>query len=261
MKRRKRNYPYTIFDHKKFQENTIYKTNQGYNIRILEYFNSRNATIQFIDNGLIVYNVDVSSILKGNIKNPYHPNKYGAYFGVGKYNSKDYRYTYDIWKGMNRRTHTSETYKNSIVCEEWLDYQNFAAWHHPRIISLNPEFIYNLDKDIKQIGKYPKIYSPDTCCIVPKYINFFLEGLYIDKESNLPIGVVADGTHFAAKCKIDGVTTYLGTGITPMEAFVIYKNYKLNRLRELALYYYNLNALLLEDYNAIINMDILPYNN
>ena len=60
------------------------------------------------------------------------------------------------------------TYENCIVCDEWLNYQNFARWFDINYYEIEGE-VMCLDKDI--LFKGNKIYSPKTCIFVPRGIN------------------------------------------------------------------------------------------
>jgi hypothetical protein len=62
-------------------------------------------------------------------------------------------------------------YKNVSCCKEWFLYDNFYEWLHKQE---NFEIWKNmprsaLDKDILVKGN--KVYGPDTCCLVPNYVN------------------------------------------------------------------------------------------
>ena len=60
------------------------------------------------------------------------------------------------------------TYIDCKVCEEWLNFQNFAKWYYNNYYEIENEKIC-LDKDILHKGN--KIYSPDNCVFVPNNIN------------------------------------------------------------------------------------------
>lgn len=152
-------------------------TNQGYEVEIIEYFNSLNCTILF-SNGLICKNIIYRHIKNGYIKNPLHKTVYNiGYMGVGDYvtviNKKKTR-VYLSWYSMMKRSYSEKyhkiypTYKDVKVCEEWQNFQTFAKWFYE---NYNPEIMqgWHLDKDI--LIKDNRIYSPDTCIFVPNEIN------------------------------------------------------------------------------------------
>lgn len=56
------------------------------------------------------------------------------------------------------------TYEGCTVCDEWLYFSNFKKWFDENYIEG-----FQLDKDIIIRGN--KVYSPQTCCFVPKEIN------------------------------------------------------------------------------------------
>ena len=85
---------------------------------------------------------------------------------------------YDKWHSMLRRCYKpvqkrdEMCYKGVSVCDDWLYYPNFYDWinsgkNMDRVIRG-----YVLDKDMRVIGN--KVYSPDTCSLVPQSLNKFL---------------------------------------------------------------------------------------
>ena len=103
---------------------------------------------------------------------------------------------YSVWLSMLTRCYNSrflknnETYIGCEVCDEWLEFQNFAEWFHQ-----NYKDGYQLDKDLLTKGN--KIYSPETCCFVPQEINLLLVRRQ-NRRGKYPIGVSRDKTKFAA---------------------------------------------------------------
>ena len=104
---------------------------------------------------------------------------------------------------------------------EWLHSQeNFQKW-------LNGKR-WALDKDI--LIKRNKIYSPDTCCLVPQEVNaIFIKGKR-KNDNDLPIGVSYNRykSSYVAGCNIghSGRHKTIGYYNTPEEAFYAYKIYK-----------------------------------
>ncbi len=198
-------------------------TKENYEIIIIEYFNNENCTISFL-NGIKLYKKQYVDIKKGSIKNPYHPSVCGVgYLGIGKYKYKSYSNFRNVWVNMIRRCYdvkTQEkqpTYKDVTVCEEWHNFQNFAEWFEENYVE---GFV--LDKDI--ICKDCKIYSPETCLVVPKEINnIFVSGV----NKTYPKGVFKIGNRFGAQININGVVKNLGCYDSIDEAsncFILAKN-------------------------------------
>lgn len=77
---------------------------------------------------------------------------------------------YSVWYDMIFRCYspraavTYPTYRECKVCDNWLLFSNFAAWHED-----NYTEGFTLDKDI--LKKDNKEYSPENCCYVPKIVN------------------------------------------------------------------------------------------
>ena len=74
------------------------------------------------------------------------------------------------------------------MCEEWLCYQNFAEWWNKNMYHIGTERMH-LDKDILIKGN--KVYSPDTCLIVPQSINeIFHSSGKKKKDADLPYTII-----------------------------------------------------------------------
>ncbi len=165
-------------------------TNEGYIVEIIEYINVHNCSIKF-ENNIVLSNVYYSAVKNGQIKNPYHPCIYSkGYIGLGNYKTSiDGKHTkyYTMWKNMFQRCYSESyhlrtpTYIGCEVCEEWLNFQNFAKWFENNYIK-----DYVLDKDILRKGN--KIYSSETCCFIPSEINSIIAG-YTNRNKDLSLGV------------------------------------------------------------------------
>lgn len=114
----------------------------------------------------------------------YHESVKKPVYGVG-INDTDYVFEtkdYKIWRNMLERCYCEKTqqkfptYKGCTVCEEWHLFSNFKKWFHDNYIEG-----WELDKDIMIIDN--KVYSPDTCCFVPREINSFLRRSGVNKHS------------------------------------------------------------------------------
>lgn len=79
-------------------------------------------------------------------------------------------------------------YADCEVCEEWMCYQNFAEWWNKNMYHIGTERMH-LDKDILIKGN--KVYSPDTCLIVPQSINeIFHSSGKKKKDADLPHTII-----------------------------------------------------------------------
>ena len=136
---------------------------------------------------------------------------------------------YKVWEGMITRCYveSSQHYqryggRGVYVCDEWLNYQNFAGWYLSQ--KNNSKSNFQIDKDLKIIGN--KVYSPETCEIVPSRVNSLLISTN-SRRGDLPVGVHALKDKFKASCRDEfGSKVHLGTFKTQTEAFSAYKNFK-----------------------------------
>jgi len=165
----------------KYKIGDIYITKQGYNIELIEHTSYNDNLIRF-ENGHIVKSA-MKEVLNGGIKNPFCPSVCNiGYFGVGGYKSKNNdkkTIEYQTWRDVIKRCYNEKqlirypTYKNVTMCEDWLNFQNFARWfteNFPIIEGVK----FRIDKDLLQQDIKNKIYSPSTCIFLPESINSFL---------------------------------------------------------------------------------------
>lgn len=205
-----------------------FKTIEGYTVEIIEYLHANNCTIQFED-GNIIKNTRVFYLQKGKVFNPNHKTLLGVGFiGFGNYQSRikggDFTKAYKVWTSMLTRCYSEKlhsrlpTYSDCTVHDSWHNFQNFAAWFEENYIEG-----FSLDKDI--IFRGNKIYSPDTCCFVPREINSLFNKQNTE-DGVLPKGVSVHGNRFVAKIyKIGNPRTNVSF-TSPQEA---YDNYKISR--------------------------------
>ena len=207
--------------------------------KIIEYNHYEDVTIEFIDTGYISYNLILSNILKGEVKDLLVKNIIGVgYLGGTKY---DTRYKignfkpYETWKGMLTRCYSEEqkklqpAYKDSTCCESWHNFQVFAKWCSDNMPP-DDSYSYQLDKDILHKGN--KVYSPDFCCLVPPRINKMLEKSDAAR-GDLPLGVrVRPSGRVGDYIVKSGKQCHLGMFDTIEEAFAVYRKEKLTIITE-----------------------------
>lgn len=224
------------------QVGNIYHTNKYGDIRIIEYYNANNIIVEFCEshNRISVY---YAAIKNGNIKDrePVNP-AYKIYgvgvIGYGLYTSKTCPAIYRKWRLMLERCYDTNgraknpAYNDCAVCAEWHNFQNFAKWFLAEKIPLD----YELDKDI--VNKNSRLYSPQTCLLIPKEINRTFHYQRSARGSN-PIGVheVSKDKYplpYVAAVGINGHCTYIGNYLTKEQAFEAYRNKKRQVINEMA---------------------------
>ena len=134
------------------------------------------------------------------------------------------------------------------MCDEWKRYSNFKRWFDE---NYTPK--YDLDKDILVKGN--KVYSPDTCCFVPHFINSLLINCKRNRGS-YPVGVSKRGSKYIAYINRQLKHIILGHYSTPEEAFQAYKEAKESYIKEVATAYYNEGKITEKVYNALMNWKI-----
>jgi len=212
---------------------------------IIEYKTSKNLNVKF-DNGYIT-KCTYQMFQNGEVRSPYDKTKLGiGYVGVGKYKvriNNKLSCQYIKWDSMFQRCYNTKyrnhfAYRNCTVCDEWLNFQNFAKWYDENYYMVSNEDM-QLDKDILHKGN--KIYSPNNCVFVPQRINI----LFVKSDharGEYPIGVTYcnKSNDFVSRCcNSKGGRTYLGNYNNINQAFNVYKNYKERLIKQVADEYKN----------------------
>lgn len=223
-------------------------TKYGTKAVIVEYKSNKEVTVEFQDEYKHRYVVTYMNFKSGCMFNPFDRSVYSVgYMGTGEYsivrkNDKVLLQCYSVWAKMLRRCYL-ENYKRDdsllayigcTVCDEWHCFDTFAHWYLENKYDIGKELV-NVDKDILVHGN--KLYSPDTCLIVPRRINLLFEKSSAIR-GDLPIGVSYywhDNSRFLSSMKIgDRKSVQFGIFDTVEEAFIAYKNGKEKFIKEIA---------------------------
>ena len=218
----------------------VYKSKLSGDFKIVKYNDARNVEIKFLKTGFEM-TVELGSIRKGKVKDLYSPSVYGVGILGAKYlasingvQTKEYK----LWTSMLVRCYSDNskkrrpTYEGCEVSNNFKYYEYFYEWCHSQIGFGNEG--WHLDKDLLVKGN--KVYSEKTCVFLPNEINSVLTKSTASRGEHL-IGVYWSKTHKAFKaqvCKNKGVSEYLGSFNTELEAFNAYKQAKESFIKEQA---------------------------
>ena len=150
---------------------------------------------------------------------------------------------YKLWQDMLTRCFSEKlqtrypTYKGCNVSDNFLHYSFFYDWCQNQIGFGKVDEkgrSWCLDKDLLFVGN--KTYSETACVFVPQEINTFFTDSG-NARGDYPVGVHFDKASgkFRAQCTVNGKRQHLGLFNTPQEAFAVYKPFKENLCKELAL--------------------------
>lgn len=112
-----------------------------------------------------------------------------------------------------------------------------------------------IDKDILVKGN--KIYSPETCYLVPQNVNCVLLKREADR-GKYPIGVTECEWGFEASCHNPFInrSEELGCYATPEKAFEVYKKYKENIIKQVAQQEYDKENITEKCYKALMKYKV-----
>ena len=235
----------------------VYPTRKGGDVVVLEYINNTNVLVKFLDmNGYEVW-TSLSVLRKGLVRNLYTPYLFGVgYMGEGPHKSTDYLgkpvRKYTAWGNMIERCYSKAmkrrcpSYETATACLDWENFQNFAEWFIQQ--SGHEDRGWQLDKDL--LGDGSKIYSPETCTLLPARLNILIKNtsrtnqsfiLPEYSETYLPTGVSYNPkskSYMISVSTLENPSKHKGIYFkTPFDAFRAYKEYKESLIKELAFIY------------------------
>ena len=164
---------------------------------------------------------------------------------------------YDVWCNMIQRCYSvsyqksKPTYIGCSVCDEWKYLSNFKKWFDANYIEG-----CHLDKDI--LVQDNKVYSPDTCCFVPPYINSLLTD-HRAARGTYKLGVRKEKGRFVASVKDNTKSVRIGSFDTEDEAFNAYVKAKKEVIEKTARRALNEGLINVDVYKAIISRKIKEY--
>lgn len=142
---------------------------------------------------------------------------------------------YSKWLSMIRRCYDNKfherqrTYEGATVCYSWLLFSNFRGWV---ILEDCDHSNLELDKDVKIKGN--KIYSPDTCLLIPKCVNSIFK-VSSKRNNTLPDGVsfTASTGRYRSQIRLNGKSKHLGYFSDAESAFRAYKIERNKKIRSI----------------------------
>lgn len=164
---------------------------------------------------------------------------------------------YKVWHSILVRTlytphkRLHPAYNDCTICDEWLNLSNFRDWFE------NPENGYldglQIDKDILVKGN--KVYSPDTCCFVPKEINMLFTKRQ-NQRGKYPIGVTVVKNSYISSLSTFYGRKHLGCYKSPLDAFNAYKNAKERYIKKIAKQYFQEGKITKRVYDALMQYEV-----
>jgi len=175
-----------------------------------------------------------------------------------KYESVPYSYrcwTHVLERCINPTAYWLRFYEGCKVSDEWLDYSVFRLWYDSQI---GCDLKYELDKDLLGNGK---LYSSETCCLLPHIINIMITSK-TKTELSMPSGVSKRGNRYISvahtgKRNLKESYHYLGIFRTKEEAHNAYCAFKETRIRETAQSYYDKGELDERAYRKLMEFKVI----
>lgn len=197
----------------------MYRTKDGFDVIIMR--ETKNRYIMYCEDYGYMF-----SIYKKAIEKPFFLLIEG--FGYIKTNDVDYvdgiskRPAWSKYKSMLKRVYSGheryKAYYNVAVCDEWRDFVNFERWFNNNYVegfAMDKDFLSKPDN---------KIYSPETCCFIPKSINSIVNrtdsvlfrngryGFYVPDGAvmrYIPVGTKEEAERFKKVCGRIAISTLL----------------------------------------------------
>ena len=239
----------------------------GCPMKIIEYIDNRHIVVEFQDEYKAKVKTSYGNFKRGIVRNPYYPTVCGVGVSGNKYHiveNKRPTREYNAWLRMLNRCFdetvkkSQPTYKDVSMCDEWLLFDNFYEWLHcqPNFDKWYNNKRWAIDKDI--LIKRNKLYSPETCCLVPQNVNC----LFLKREAErgqYPIGVHYTKDGFVARCRnpFTDKNEELGHYSTSEKAFYLgYKPYKENIIKRVAQIEYDNGNITKKCYESMMKYEV-----
>ena len=189
-----------------------------------------------------------------------------------EYENKASSNVYRVYNGIRTRCKDTKNddrirkcYDEVTMCQEWKDNpKSFVQWYLEHYYTVDDEEM-DVDKDL--FGGDTKIYSPETCCIIPKSLNAILTNFKkhyregTNEENTLPFGVNYSGKKKKYYSDIQftgtGKTITLSEWDTAEEAFKEYKMMKQADMLMVAAQYKGKIPDYI--YHKLLKVEIKPY--
>jgi len=131
---------------------------------------------------------------------------------------------YSVWSKMLERCYHRtrkglESYDGCTVCDEWKYFPTFQKWYSQNVIDE-----CHLDKDLLVYDN--KVYSPNTCCFIPPYINSSIKK---HRGNSVGVRLRKSGNYEVTACG-----KYIGTRNTFNEAKFLYVQTRDAHVKEIA---------------------------
>ena len=239
-------------------EGRVFNTNNYGDVVVLQYTNTRDVTVKFINTGNI-RKVGMSELKKGEVRD----NELKPVYKVGvmdipnavKRGSKSK--SYSAWNGMLQRCYNEHmrsnlpTYSDCEVSDDFKYYSKFKEWAEKQI-GYDQE-CWALDKDLLVKGN--KVYSAETCAFVPNEINCLIIGANAIR-GELPIGVYyeKDTGKFKVRISVGSKQKHVGRYRCKVKAFEAYKEAKEQHIKVIAEKWKHL--INVRVYEALINYKV-----
>jgi hypothetical protein len=215
---------------------------KSYGYFIVEKIVSSNEVFVRFENTGGISKAAAGNVRNGLVRDNFARTVYGVgYFGDGNFrarhpNNGPCTKEYGTWSSMlfrcyskDRDASTLRNYGDCTVCDEWHNFQNFAKW-----CQTQPEMLYpdsSLDKDIRVKGN--RVYSPETCCFVPQYINTAITGIK-HQNSTGKAGVWKYKESYVSEITVFSTKAALGSFDNKEDAEYMYRQVKQTYIRALA---------------------------
>lgn len=214
-------------------------TRYGTPMKIIEYNSAGDIIVEFQDDHRVKKHCSYGKFVLGSAKNPYDKSIYGeGYLGEyapTKINNKEIK-AYRIWADIIRRCYSNEiksthvAYKECTVSEDWKNYSNFYKWYTDNYYLCISDV--EVDKDIL-IGNN-KIYSEQTCLLVPGEINKFCQ-----KSKNIGCYLSPNRKKWCVKLHHSGKHIHLGRFDNILDAQSVFIDFKNEVFQSLVEKYYS----------------------
>ncbi|QAX96256.1 hypothetical protein [Vibrio phage vB_VmeM-Yong XC32] len=152
-----------------------YASQRTGSFRIEEIVTCKRVRVSFLLTGYVKWTTKHKAE-NGQLRDPYFPSVYGrGFLGEGDFTSKTRfrgKHLFNIWRNTFQRCYDEKGprwlfYKGVEVDKSWWNFQVWAKWFTEN--QPTGKDVWEVDKDL--VGQGLRLYSPETCVLLPRAIN------------------------------------------------------------------------------------------
>lgn len=226
-----------------YKEGDLFKSSHGVSVELIKRLHRGRGIARVVGTNFN-FEVNIQNLSRGSFKTPFCKTVYGVGFlGETKLSNLKDVPSYVVWSNMIKRCYSTykgnrsqHCYEDVEVDSKWHNFHVFHEWYTNKTLKFIESGVApKLDKDL--LGEGKRLYSPDTCCILPHSINCAL--IESKKKGDLPFGLTRKRNKYSGTITTEYSAKSIGSYFTVEDAVEAYSKEKIKSVQFLANKYHS----------------------